>query len=310
MSFIFRLFLIFSIIIFINNQTQLRAQGCSDAGVCTAGIMTGETSNSSANNKFYLEPGIHLAGGDDGTQIISAMLEAAYAISPRSLLQVKIPYHIISGNLGKTSGIGDITVTFSYHQKTETQHQFGYFAGFRLATGKTNLQDDGLSLPMVYQTGLGTTDLLLGARWDYRGWAASLGYQQPLAQHNENGFLQSRWEDNPDVIHYHDSRQIERSADIVARIEKTIPVADFAFTGGLVPIYHLAQDSFLDENDVRTEIEGSDGLTLNVAIQARYAAGERLQIKAFYGSPLITRDVQPAGLARSYVAGLSVGFSF
>jgi hypothetical protein len=301
-----RLFLL--VFVFINFQNQLGAQGCSDAGVCTAGIMSGETSKTTAGYKFYLEPGIHLASGDDGTQIITTMLEAAYAITPHSLLQIKIPYHAIDGNLGATSGIGDITVTFSYRQPTETVHQFAYFAGIRLATGKTNLQDDELWLPMVYQTGLGTTDLLLGARWDSRGWAATLGYQQPLAQNNENGFLQSRWEDNPDVIHYHDSRGIERSADIVARIEKTIPIGNFAFTGGLVPIYHVTQDSYLNENDVRTQIAGSDGLTLNIAIQAVYTAGERFRIKAFYGSPLITRDVQPAGLARSYVAGITVGF--
>ncbi len=44
---------------------------------------------------------------------------------------------------------------------------------------------------MVYLTDFGTSDLVLGAKWFYEGWSASLGDQQPLIKNNDNQFLYS-----------------------------------------------------------------------------------------------------------------------
>jgi len=285
-------------------------QGCSDAGVCTAGIMTEQGDGSGKTSKFNLNLGYHLAKGDDGTKVNMLMLEAAYLFSPAAYVQIKLPYMMTDGNLAKTSGLGDITISFNGLIKESNGHRFEAFLGSRIGTGKADLSENGMPLPMVYQTNLGTTDLLLGARWSYKGWAGSLGYQQPLVQNNENGFLKSLWEDNEAALKYADSKKIERKSDITARIEKTIKPGDFAITAGLVPIYHLGEDTYVDENGNRLDIKGSDGLTLNIALSARYSIGEPLFLNVFYGSPLITRDVQPAGLARSYAAGLSIGYRF
>lgn len=285
-------------------------QGCSDAGVCTAGIMTDRGDGSENTSKFNLNLGYHLAKGDDATKVNMLMIEAAYLFTPTAYFQIKLPYVMTDGNLAKTSGLGDITVSFNGLIKESNGHRFEAFLGSRIGMGKADLSENGMPLPMVYQPNLGTTDLLLGSKWSYNGWAGSLGYQQPLVQNNENGFLKSLWEEDQAALKYTDSKKIERKADITARIEKTVNPGDFAITAGLVPIYHLGEDSYVDENGDRLDIKGSDGLTLNIALSVRYNIVDALSVNAFYGSPLITSDVQPAGLARSYAGGISVGFRF
>lgn len=285
-------------------------QGCSDAGVCTAGVMTDQHSESGEFTKLSLNLGYHLASGDDATSVNMLMLEAAYLFTPSAWVQIKLPYVTTNGNLATTNGLGDITLTFNGLIREINGHRFEGFLGSRIGTGKADLSENGKPLPMVYQTNLGTTDLILGAKWSYKGWAGSLGYQQPLVQNNENGFLKSLWEDDPAAQKYSDSRKIERSSDIVARLEKTFVPGNFMLTAGVVPIFHLSEDSYVNENGDRTKIKGSDGLTLNLALSAGYRISDLLIVNAFYGSPLITRDVQPAGLARSYAAGISLGFRF
>ena len=252
------------ILVFLFSSVSMhlaRAQGCSDAGVCTTGLLTTTMNDATPGPEASI--GFHFAQGDDGTNIRSLVLEAFYHFSTKTHIQVRAPYHIISGN----------------------------------------------PLPMVYQPSLGTTDILIGARWNYRGWNASLGYQQPIAQDNDNGFLQSLW-DEESAGSYHDSRQLERQSDLVARIEKRFVYGGFGITGGLVPIYHLGQDSYVNKNEERVDIEGSERLTLNLAVSADYNLNELVYFTAFFGSPLVTRDVQPAGLARKYAAGISAGFRF
>ena len=302
--------LIITNILFVLISNFSFGQGCSDAGVCTAGIMTEVDDDHINTTNFNVNLGYHLARGDDGTKVNMLMLEDAYLFSPSAWIQIKFPYVMTDGNLAKTSGLGDVTLSFNGLIKESMGHRFEAFLGSRIGMGKADLSENGLPLPMVYQTNLGTTDLILGAKWSYNGWSGSLAYQQPLLQNNENGFLKSLWEDVPAVQSYSDSKKIERKSDIVARVEKTFTPGDFILSAGLVPIFHVGEDSYVDENGERTKIKGSDGLTLNLALSAGYRINDLFFVNAFYGSPLITRDVQPAGLARSYVGGISLGFRF
>ncbi len=303
-------FVTLSFLLIFAIHSSTKGQGCSDAGICTSGLMTEDGTSALTDSRINLNLGYHFAQGDDGTSINALMLEADYLVGKASAIQIKVPYLFTNGKLGKTNGLGDLSLSFSGLIKQAGEHRFAAFVGARISMGKADRLEDGKPLPMVYQTNLGTTDLLLGAKWTYKGWAASLGYQQPLVQNNENGFLQSLWDDQASVAAYADSRKIERRADVVARIEKTIQPGSFVITGGFVPIYHLGEDSYVNEENQRTDIVGSDGLTLNIALSAGYKASEALTFHVFYGSPLITRDVQPAGLARTYAAGISVGYRF
>jgi hypothetical protein len=285
-------------------------QGCSDAGVCTVGIMSGDEFSDEEQEKIRIGLGYNIGQGDAGTMVNTILLEGNVTISSRLFVQFKIPYLIVDGNLGKTNGLGDITLSVNGILKQSGEHRFEGFAGFRVGTGNADLETGGKPLPMVYQTGLGTTDLLLGAKWFYKGWSASLGYQQPLIQYNKNQFLYSAWEGNPDANSYDQTRDLKRKSDIVARLEKSFYVSDLTISLGLVPIYHLQNDTYENSDNVETTIDGSQGLTLNVSGSVNYQFSPLLSAAIFYGSPLVTRDSQPEGLGRKYVAGLGVYFNF
>lgn len=290
--------------------TKSIAQGCSDAGVCTVGIMSGENFSEEEQKKVRIGLGYNIGQGDDGTKVNTILLEGNINVSKKLFVQFKIPYLMVDGNLGKTNGLGDISLSVNGILKQSGKHRFEGFAGFRIGTGKADLQENGMPLPMVYQTSLGTTDLLLGAKWFYRGWSASLGYQQPLIQNNKNQFLYSAWEGNPDAEKYDQTRELKRKSDIVARVEKAFFIHDLTITIGLVPIYHLQNDSYKNENDEEITIDGSQGLTLNFSGSVNYKFSPLFSANIFYGSPFVTRDAQPEGLGRKYVAGLGVYFSF
>ncbi|MCF8366357.1 MAG: hypothetical protein K9H16_11280 [Bacteroidales bacterium] len=302
--------LFITVLIILSFATRGFGQGCSDGGVCTAGILSEPGKEAGNDAHFIIQPGYHFAKGDDGTSVNVLMMEATYLFNSSAFVQIKVPYMMINGNLAKTNGIGDITLTFNGQIKAFNGHLIEGFLGARIGTGEADRSENGKPLPMVYQTNLGTSDLLLGARWSYKGWAGSLALQQPLVQNNENGFLKSVWENDQAAQKYSDSKKIERNSDIVARFDKTFISGNFVLTAGLIPIFHLGEDSYINENDERTKIMGSDGLTLNFALSAGYTINDWTFVKVFYGSPLITRDVQPAGLARSYSGGVSFGFRF
>ena len=301
----FKVFFIFLLILI--SGRALTAQGCSDAGVCTSGVM-GVEGNATLPETFLFTAGYHLGQGDDGTSINTVMLEARIAVLKNGFVQVKMPWHSIDGNLGKTSGAGDLTLTVGGLLFQREDHRFEGFAGTRIGTGDTDLEENGNPLPMVYQTGLGTTDLLAGLKWSFRGWEASLGIQQPVAQNNKNGFLHETWEDDETAMNYPESNKIERKGDIVLRAEKAFSFGRTGLSLGVVPIYHLGSDTYENVSGERLEIKGSQGLTLNVSASARYLISDRFRAGLFFGSPVITRDEQPAGLARKYVAGVSLGF--
>jgi len=289
--------------------TRTFGQGCSDAGICTTGIMAMDDLSEEQQKKFRLGLGYNIGKGDAGTMVNTLLLEGNFNLSSKLFLQFKIPYLMTDGNLGKTNGLGDITLSINGIISQSGDHRFEGFAGFRIGTGKADLSADGMPLPMVYQTSLGTTDLLLGAKWIYKGWSASLGYQQPLIQNNENQFLYSAWEGNEDANGYSQSRELTRKSDIMARAEKAFYINDLTISIGLVPIYHIGNDTYVDEDNETITIEGSEGLTLNFAGSLNYNFSPLVSANLFYGSPFVTRDVQPEGLGRKYVTGFGLYFN-
>ena len=173
---------------------------------------------------------------------------------------------------------------------------------------------------MPYQPGLGTLDLLLAAQYRYQRWTAVLAYQHVLSQENENLFYHEPWDDDPDATKYFESAYLERANDAVARVQYVVPIGRFSLQPGLLAIYHLGLDSRLElestpspwdaEAFVRRDIEGSEGLTLNITADLRCTLSSRWAVEASYGSPLITRAARPDGLTRSLVLNAGLRYAF
>jgi len=311
---------------------QAKAQGCSDAGVCTAGpIGQLALSNDSTNadgRRHFVRLQYSFAIGEQGVVVMQVQPEIGIGFTERFGLQLKVPYVMASGNLGENSGIGDFIFTSSYALINKRERNLTAIVGLRLPTGKTSPQPleqttfgpDFKPLPMPYQPGLGTLDLLLGAQYRYKRWTTALAYQHVLSQENENLFFHEPWDGDEDALNYFESAYLERANDAVVRLQYALPVGRFSIQPGLLAIYHLGLDSRLEvdatptpwdlEPFVRRDIEGSDGLTLNITGDARYTLSNAWSIDASFGTPVIIREVRPDGLTRSLVAAVGVRYRF
>jgi hypothetical protein len=313
-------------------STRLIAQGCSDAGVCSAGPMgqinTTTDSTGADEPRHFARLQFSYAIGEQGVTIVQVQPEIGFGLTKRFGIQLKVPYVSTSGNLGENSGIGDLVFTTSYAFMDQRERKLTGIAGLRVPTGETSPQPleqtsfgaDFKPLPMPYQPGLGTLDLLLGVQYRIKRWTGALAYQHVLNQGNENLFYHEPWDGDADALKYFESAYLERANDAVARVQYALPIGKLALQPGLLAIYHLGLDSRLEvdqtpdpwdlEPFVRRDIEGSDGLTLNITADARYPLGDRWSIEGTFGSPVVTRRVRPDGLTRSLVAGLGVRFAF
>lgn len=304
------------------------AQGCSDAGVCTAGPMGQiHTSGDSTSTepRHFARLTVSYAVGEQAVVITQVQPELSLGVTERLSLQVKMPSISVSGNLGDNSGLGDVILTSSYAFVKEADRNFSGVLGIRLPTGSTDAEWEGAStqqqtrtLPMPYQLGLGTTDLLLGVQYRHKRWSGALAYQHVLVQDNQSTFLHRYWSGVPEALGYFESFALERANDAVARIQYAIPVKRLTLQPGLLVIYHLGKDSRLEYDDPtgnleipdRVDIAGSEGLTLNLTADARYRLNDAWAIEASFGSPLVVREVRPDGLTRALVANVGLRFAF
>jgi len=292
------------------------AQGCSDAGVCTAGPI-GELQllgDSSATNdpRHFARLTFSYAVGEQSTTIAQVVPEFSFGITDRLAVQVKVPYISASGNLGSNSGVGDPTITSAYAFIKRKDQRLDGLIGMKFPSGNANAQADDRSLPMPYQTSLGTTDLLLGINYRWKRWSGALAYQHVLDQGNANGFLRNVWADTEKAQGYFESYLLERANDAVGRIQYAFKFKKLAVQPGLLAIVHLGEDvqGNSAEPPQRVSIDGSSGLTLNLTVDARYALNRHWSVELAYGSPLVVREVRPDGLTRSLVANLGIAYRF
>lgn len=317
---------------FLLHTFRADAQGCSDAGVCTAGpigqpALVPDSAQGEAK-RHYARLQFSYAIGERGVVIMQVVPELSIGITDRLAIQAKLPYVMADGDLGRNSGVGDLVATASYRIIKQDPVDLTAIAGMRLPTGrfspesfeKATYGPASHPLPMPYQVGLGTTDLLLGLQYRYERISAAIAYQHVLKQDNQSTFLHRYWVDVPAAASYFESFALERADDAVLRLQYAFPIGRVLLQPGLLGILHMGKDSRLEDTGdaslvhyqplERREIEGSEGLTLNLTADARYKINETWMLEASYGSPLITRSVRPDGLTRSMVLNLGVRVMF
>lgn len=318
-------------------SASVRAQGCSDAGVCTAGPI-GEFHFSPDSLPKRTEPR-HMARityshgiGERRTVIQQIIPELAIGITKRLGLQAKVPYMSALGDLSNAggtrpnAGIGDAVITASYTFIKEQDRMLTGVLGMRLPTGTTDAQNTDpttsqriRSLPMPYQTGLGTTDLLFGLIYRRGRITTTLAYQHVLDNRNMNAFDHASWDNDARALGHFESNRLERADDAVARIQYAIPWRRFSFQPGLLGIMHMAEDRRLegmaDPGGIMpmagmVQVPGSKGLTLNATMDLRYRIAGNWHAELSYGSPLLVRKERPDGLTRSMVLNVGLRYAF
>jgi hypothetical protein len=84
---------------------------------------------------------------------------------------------------------------------------------------------------------------------------------------------------------------------------------NFSFSTGILPIYHLANDTYISSNGSRQEIVDSKGLTVNISLFFHYALTDKSALELTLASPVKTRASRPDGLTRAFISSLDYKFS-
>lgn len=296
-------------LILIVCTAKAAAQGCSDAGFCTAGAMQSGQTHDNAATSSRIGISVSAGAGENGTSIIIPQLEADVALGKRGVAEIRLPFSIASGNLGDHSGIGD--PIFSYTRQLNKHGErwtIQYTLGCRISTGHADAKNENdQPLPMPYQSNLGTTDVIAGISAGYgRYLNLSAGYQQPLLQYNNNGYLPvTIYPAIPGDHDYFASANLKRRGDVLFRTEGHCQWKKLGIAAGPLLIYHLGKDDITLANGAHIALNGSEGLTLNLAGTISYTAG-KYKLSLTGGTPMIVRDYRPDGLTRAWVTTIKV----
>jgi hypothetical protein len=281
----------------------LEAQGCSDAGFCTIPLRPPAASRNNIQTELsYLR-------GEENTDIGNFSLSYARQISKHLQWDHKITLTYITGIYGTVFHPGDYYTTLRLALKTHTGRAVHLLGGVKLPFNRSNLKINNVSLPMVYQTSLGTYDLIIGAAFPIGILDMNLATQIPVIQKNRNSFVK---EQAPLPGDFPTTNLFYRKADILWRVGYPIKKngAKWNFNPNLLAIYHLGNDSFENVYGKREKIGGSSGLTLNANLQIGYRINQQQSLQFSFATPLIVRDSRPDGLTRSFVGSIAYTFGW
>lgn len=305
--------IVFPLVILSVCSLTASAQGCSDAGVCTIHSILDNIAGTTliAKKKNEISTGFQFGIGERSINYYTPYLEYTRTLGQRTSLTGKFSYAFIQGELTDISGPADIVVSVSHVFSKEAKWEKSFIAGVKLPLNNAGRQREGILLPMPYQTSLGTTDLLLGLNYKRKSFGATLAWQQPLQAGNKNGFLPGDYPAEPLTLNYWPSNNFQRKGDLVGRVSWNFQAdKKFAVRPGLLGIYHLGNDTYLDRMKIRRYIYNSAGLTLNGTLFLHYTQKNGNSFELSAGTPFIVRDQRPDGLTRKFVAGLEYRFRF
>jgi hypothetical protein len=289
------------------NATIVNAQGCSDAGFCTAGNFNAIHYDSGVLQK-KLKREIEVAF-NYGTHLRDELFYQAQfsyrLIKPNgNYFELRLPLNAAFNKASdiSNSGIGDIMLTYNDDVFKKLPGKFSYAAGLRIsftdASKKAN--NNNFSLPMSLQNGLGTTDIITVLNYDIIKYCSlATGIQWPVLQYNKHKthFIEPG---NTTVIIGENYR---RQPDALLKATGHYQTGKFKFNAGILGIFHLANDHY-NTTGGKYILKDSKGTTLNLTLDASYIAGKKLIISVLYAEPFKTRTNIPDGLARSSVMGV------
>lgn len=284
----------------------VKAQGCSDAGLCTAPGMTLDHPVDSATYKNQIKTGASYGLAEDDISVSGLYFQYLRGLTKKASISARINWQQNDGEAGSYSAFSDIFLTSEY----QANHQWGITFGLKIPLTDGNITKDGISLPMDYQPGLGTFDLLLGTSYTKGSFAVNAGLQLPLSQ-NDNQYLSEMVPEESSLSQFQSTNKFNRSGDVLLRISYTFlfSASKFYITPSLLPIYHISEDTYEDGFGNEVDIKGSQGLTLNGNLEAGFSKN-RHSLELGYAMPFIVRDARPDGLTRSMVTYIEYGFRF
>lgn len=296
---------IFLIIATILIATVSFAQGCSDAGICSIGHGFQTADKNFKNN---VEIAIILGAGESDVKYFSPFISYTRQVNEKLELSTKVTFSTANGSFGKRGSFGDAFLIGKYAFAAKNKKQWSALLGWKFPFTTSNLKINRYSLPLDYQSSLGTFDLFLGTNYKYKKWDFNAAVQIPVFNNNKNSYFKefSGTDDFPTT------NLFERKSDALFRTTYTLSTKNqkFTFKPNLLFIYHLGEDSYENIFGKRINYVGSKGLTINGNLISAYNINLQKSIELSLATPFVVRDIRPDGLTRSFVLSLQYKYSF
>lgn len=309
-----RTILLWCIIMFASSSMAF-AQGCSDAGFCTMGAMKPDQPfNKKIDFRLRsMEVSLYRGTTPLSPKIMVATADFTFSINNRTSFQVKVPYQTASGSLGKTGGLGDLSLCFTRSLISTDKFDINLSVGGKIATNNADKKENGMPLPMYYQTSLGTYDFITGISLITPKWLFATGIQHPFNA-NKNEFVWSAWENSDHtadyIAKYAPARKLKRGTDVMFRVERNFRFSRVNFSIGLLPIYRITNDKIETADGETIEPEGAKGLAMSGIGTVGYQFNVRTGVKFLFGHKIVQRDHNPDGLTREMVTTISYFYRF
>ena len=286
-----KLFLFIAVSLF---SKAIIAQGCSDAGFCTIGTFA-----NTQKNADELKVGSAFGVGEQSINIVTPYVQYNKNFA-NFQLQVKANFNSASKNNYNVTQLGDVFVLgiSSFKKKGSGQLYLNY--GFKFPLGNEDY-NNGVALPLAYQSTLGTIDFITGLSLQVKQWNFSTALQVPLTKNNKNSFITPS--SPSDLSNFVSTRMFNRKADLLIKAVKDFNVSQkINVNTGVLVIYHLGNDHFTDNAGKVNTINGSSGLTININTALNWKISDKVNFNINLGAPIAVRNVRPDGLTRSFVA--------
>ncbi len=273
------------LLVFSGNLSKLLPQ-CSDAGVCSVGHTTDDNDDNILN--VYAGYKFGSSGKEDDVKYHSFQLGTIYNVFDRTSFQLSIPYNLQSGPLGNVSGIGDLLLSVTQNIILDNNSSFNASIGAKLATGEDNTEN----LPMAYQSGLGSNDILFALNYSYNNIGFGIGYQLAGGR-NDN------------------ITKLERGDDLLLRVSYNFIINQFTIKPQILFIKRLSESSVVNSASMAPmetfiDVENSDQAQLNLLTVVQYQIDKNYSLFADFAIPFIKREVNVDGLTRSFSASVGV----
>ena len=282
------------------------AQGCSDAGFCSVG---NTFKDAQTEIKNILEIGGVYGVGEEDVTIFSPYLIYTRSFTNSFALSAKLTATTADGSFGTISNLGDVFVTgnYKFNSGDYDKSKWSGILGVKIPLTAGNDKINNFSLPMPYQSSLGTFDIIAGLDLAIKKWEFSTAVQMPLNK-NKNSYLSELAPTNK----FDSTNLLERKSDVLFRTTYKIKTENqkFIFRPNVLFIYHLGKDSFENVFGQRQTIQNSEGLTINGNLITSYRISEKSYVEASVATPFVVREVRPDGLTRAFTIGLSYKRNF
>ncbi|WP_395049378.1 hypothetical protein [Flavobacterium sp.] len=281
------------------------AQGCSDAGICSIG-------NSFRSSEKEFKNNIEISGifgaGEADVTYFSPYISYGRKVNERFSWSSKITFSSASGSFGTRAAFGDAYLIGKYTFVAKNNTQWSVLLGSKIPFTTSNLKINGFSLPLDYQSSLGTFDLFLGTNLNYKKWDFNAALQIPVFNNNKNSYF-AEYSGTNDFL---TTNLFERKSDALFRATYTLNTKNqkFTFKPNILFIYHLGEDSFENIYGKRESYVGSEGLTINGNLISTYNINNQKSVELSIAAPFVVRDIRPDGLTRSFVLALKYKFLF